>query len=183
MIIFADKKTKFLILLVAVNLAFSTSFRDKADNEFVNIERARNAIARLQRQALYENVTEGIINSALKYIGVPHRMGGTTYQGMDCSGLLVTAFRENGIDLPHSCKALCCIGRVISEKTKLIKGDLVFFKNTYKSDYYVTHTGIYIGNGKFIHTSAKKGVTITSLDNPWWQQKFAFGARILQEQS
>lgn len=181
--IFADKQSKFLILLVAVNLVFSTSFSDKADNEIWNKEKARLYLARLEKKALYDVVTNRIIDSALKYIGVPHIMGGTGYKGMDCSGLLVTAFRENGIFLPHSCKALSVCGIVISEKHNLIKGDLVFFTNTYKSDYYVTHTGLYIGDGKFIHASSRKGVTITSLDNPWWQGKFAYGARIIQEQS
>src|SRR5512133_430526 len=116
MMIFADKKAKYLILLVAVNLVFSTSFPDKTDNENVNEEKMRHSLASLERKNLYDLVTERIIDSAIKYIGVPHRMGGTTYQGMDCSGLLVTAFRENGIYLPRSCKDLSCCGIVINEK-------------------------------------------------------------------
>jgi cell wall-associated NlpC family hydrolase len=183
MTLFSNKRTKFLILLIAVHLVFSTSFSDKSDNDIVNTERACALLAHLEKKAFYEAVTGRVIDSALKYIGVPHIMGGTSYSGMDCSGLLVTAFGENGIYLPHSCKALSAYGIMIREKQSLIKGDLVFFKDTYKSDQYVTHTGLYIGEGKFVHSSSKKGVTITSLDNPWWQGKFAFGARILQEQS
>lgn len=183
MIIIADKKTKFLILLVAVNMLFSTSFSDIADNAGTNKEKAKNELVRFERKAYYNLVKDRIIDSAMKYIGVPPRMGGTSYRGMDCSGLVVTAFRENGINLPHSCKALSCYGTVINERHNLIKGDLIFFTGTCKSDYYVTHTGLYIGDGKFIHTSSRKGVTVTNLDNPWWQRKFAFGARILKEQS
>jgi cell wall-associated NlpC family hydrolase len=183
MILFSDSKTKFFILLIAVNLVLSTSFSDISDNDNANREKARDLQLHLERKAFYEMITGRIIDSALKYIGVPHKMGGTYYNGMDCSGLLVTAFGENGIYLPHSCRSLSAYGTVIREKHKLMKGDLIFFKDTYKSDQFVTHTGLYIGEGKFVHSSSKRGVTITSLDNPWWQAKFAFGARILQEQS
>lgn len=181
--VFADKKTKFLILLVAVNLVFSTSFSDKSDNELTDPEKAKIVITSLVEKSSHVYITERIIESAFEYIGVPHIMGGTSEKGMDCSGLLVTVFGENGIYLPHSCRALSAFGKVISEKNNLLKGDLLFFTNTYKSDSYITHTGLYIGDNKFIHTSSKKGVTITRLDDPWWQGKFAFGARIFHEQS
>ncbi len=61
---------------------------------------------------------------------------------------------------------------------ELIKGDLVFFIRTYKTNRLITHSGIYIGNNKFIHTSTSNGVTITSLNDPWWKEKFIFGTRV-----
>jgi cell wall-associated NlpC family hydrolase len=63
---------------------------------------------------------------------------------------------------------------------KLIKGDLVFFIRSYETHDFITHSGIYIGNNKFIHTSSKSGVTITSLNDPWWKGKFIFGTRVLE---
>jgi len=44
--------------------------------------------------------------------------------------------------------------------------------------YCSKQPGIYIGNNKFIHTSSKNGVTITSLNDPWWNEKFIFGTRV-----
>jgi murein DD-endopeptidase / murein LD-carboxypeptidase len=60
----------------------------------------------------------------------------------------------------------------------LRRGDLVFFIRSYKTNRFITHSGIYTGNYKFIHTSSKKGVTITSINDPWWSKKFIFGTRV-----
>ncbi len=121
---------------------------------------------------------EELIKTAKKYIGTPHRMGGTSTKGIDCSGLVMMAFANNGISLPHNSEEQARYGKVITEKGALIKGDLVFFVNTYKTSKYITHAGIYIGNNQFIHTSSSKGVTITSMDNSWWKDKFIFGTRV-----
>jgi cell wall-associated NlpC family hydrolase len=134
----------------------------------------------------YENVinthmtnANEIIKTAQKYLGVPHCMGGTTMECMDCSGLLVTVFASYGIQLPHNSEELARYGKIIAGMDELIKGDLVFFIRTYKTDKLITHSGIYVGNNKFIHTSTSNGVTITSLNDPWWNEKFIFGTRIL----
>ncbi len=61
--------------------------------------------------------------------------------------------------------------------THIIAG---FFIRSYKTHHFITHSGIYVGDNKFIHTSSKNGVTITSLDDPWWNEKFIFGTRIFE---
>jgi cell wall-associated NlpC family hydrolase len=120
-----------------------------------------------------------IIKTARIYIGVPHCMGGTTMKCMDCSGLLVSVFGKHGIYLPHNSEEQAKFGSIIRNSGELIKGDMVFFIKTYNTPLFITHSGIYIGNNNFIHTSSSKGVTITSLNDPWWSKKFAFGTRIL----
>jgi cell wall-associated NlpC family hydrolase len=97
---------------------------------------------------------------------------------MDCSGLLVTAFGRYNINLPHNSEDQARYGKIIADKGKLLKGDLVFFIKSYRTNRFITHSGIYIGSNKFIHTSSTKGVTITSLRDPWWRDKFIFGTRI-----
>ncbi|TFG73904.1 MAG: NlpC/P60 family protein, partial [Thermodesulfobacteriales bacterium] len=97
----------------------------------------------------------------------------------DCSGLLVTVFGTHGIVLPHNSEEQARYGKIINGKDGLKKGDLVFFIRSYKTDRFITHSGIYIGSNKFIHTSSTNGVTITSLSDPWWNEKFIFGTRIL----
>jgi len=119
-----------------------------------------------------------IIKTARQYLGVPHCMGGTTMKCMDCSGLLVTVFTRHGIRLPHNSEEQARYGKIIPSMNKLTRGDLVFFTRSYKTHQFITHSGIYIGNNEFIHASSKKGVTITSLNDPWWSEKFVFGTRV-----
>jgi lipoprotein Spr len=119
-----------------------------------------------------------IIKTARKYLGVPHCMGGTTSKCMDCSGLLFTTFKTHGIEFPHSSEEQARYGMYISDRDELKRGDLVFFVRSYKTSKYITHSGIYLGNDEFIHASSSQGVTITSLSNTWWSERFIFGTRI-----
>jgi murein DD-endopeptidase / murein LD-carboxypeptidase len=119
-----------------------------------------------------------IINTSRGYLGVPHCMGGTTKRCIDCSGLLLSVFAHHGIPLPHSSEEQARYGRIIPRMEHLREGDLVFFIRSYSTRRFITHSGIYIGNDAFIHTSTSRGVTITSLHDPWWKEKFVFGTRI-----
>ena len=123
---------------------------------------------------------EEIIITAKKYLGVPHCMGGTTMKCMDCSGLLVTVFAKHGIHLPHSSEEQARYGEIMTSLDQLKAGDLVFFIRSYKTNRFITHSGIYIGDNKFIHTSSKNGVCITSLDDTWWIEKFVFATRVFK---
>ena len=119
-----------------------------------------------------------IIETARRFLGVPHCMGGSSSRCMDCSGLLVVVFKKNGIILPHNSEEQARYGRIIAVRDDLRKGDLVFFIRSYKTNHFITHSGIYLGKNEFIHASSTNGVTITSLDDSWWNGKFIFGTRI-----
>ncbi len=119
-----------------------------------------------------------IVNTAEKYLGVPHCMGGTTSNCMDCSGLLVTTFAAHKISLPHSSEEQARYGTIIYDVRSLRRGDLVFFTRSYRTSRFITHSGIFLGDNKFIHTSSSLGVTITPLNDPWWSEKFVFGTRV-----
>ena len=186
--IFFETKGKFIVLLVAVSQLLITYCSKQLYPElsFQNIE------SQAEKKKLKDFMDAGIekwinthntspneiIKTAQKYLGVPHCMGGTTIKCMDCSGLLVTVFAEHGIHLPHNSEEQARYGKIIAGMDELVKGDLVFFIRTYKTHHFITHSGIYVGNNKFIHTSSKNGVTITSLNDPWWNEKFIFGTRI-----
>jgi cell wall-associated NlpC family hydrolase len=126
-------------------------------------------------------LADEIIEAAKKYLGVRHCMGGTTTKCIDCSGLVLNAFASQDIPLPHNAEAQSKFGTMIKSKDSLVKGDIVFFKGSYKTNHFITHAGIYAGNNSFIHASVGSGVTITSLDDPWWKKKFVFGKRIVRE--
>ncbi len=119
-----------------------------------------------------------IIETARKYLGVPHCMGGRTMQCMDCSGLVAEVFAAFGIHLPHNSEEQARYGKILTEMDQLEGGDLVFFIRSYDTRHFITHSGIYTGNDEFIHASSSRGVTITSLYDPWWSEKFLFGTRV-----
>lgn len=106
--------------------------------------------------------------------GVPHRDGGMSKKGVDCSGFTYITFLELfDIRLPRTTSQLAHTGRPIS-KLQLQPGDLVFFK----INMWVKHVGIYVENQKFIHASRKKGVMMSRLDTPYWQKNYWQSRRI-----
>ncbi len=119
-----------------------------------------------------------IIKTAEKYLGTPHCMGGTSSKCLDCSGLTYLAFTKNNIQIPRNSQEQARYGYLIFDRNDLKRGDLVFFTKSYKTSDFITHVGIYLGNGMFIHTSTSAGVTKTPLSNSWWSERFVFGTRV-----
>lgn len=126
------------------------------------------------------DLAEKIIATAKEYLGVPHCMGGISTRCIDCSGLVMVVFEEFGIQLPHNAQEQSKHGIIIKEKKDLRKGDLLFFHGSYKTSRFITHSAIYMGDNKFIHTSSGNGVSITHLTDPWWKDKYVFGTRLLE---
>lgn len=115
-----------------------------------------------------------IVETALKYQGVPYRWGGTGPSGFDSSGFIWYVFRENGIQLPRVSFDMYKAGVAIS-KEELLPGDLVFFEG-YRSG--PSHGTIYIGEGKFIHSpSTGSCVSIGRIDDPYYWAPRYYGAR------
>lgn len=119
---------------------------------------------------------EEIVATAKKYIGVPYVWGGETPKGFDCSGYVQYVFKAHGISLNRTCETQYKHGSFVSKST-LKPGDLVFFQNTYKAG--ISHVGIYIGNGQFIHASSSKGVTISNLSSSYYASHYYGARRIL----
>ena len=122
---------------------------------------------------------EGIINYAKSLLGTPHVMGGYSPSGLDCSGLVKLAHAQFGVDLPHSSNEQGRYGTILSADEELERGDLVFFHTTYATPKLITHSGIYLGDNKFIHTSSSRGVSISVLlDSGYWQKHYLFATRL-----
>jgi cell wall-associated NlpC family hydrolase len=187
--IFFETRGKSIVLLIAVCQLLITycSTQLYPEPSFQNIEsQAEKKKLKDFMDAGTEKVinthntsADEIIKTARQYLGVPHCMGGTTMKCIDCSGLLSAVFAKHGIHLPHNSEEQARYGKIITGMNDLKKGDLVFFIRSYKTHYFITHSGIYTGNNEFIHTSSTVGVTITSLSDPWWQEKFIFGTRVI----
>ena len=90
-----------------------------------------------------------IVETAKKYLGVPYVWGGASPSGFDCSGFVYYVTRSLGFNTSRTLSAMYKQGTPV-EKSDLQPGDIVFFKNTYKSG--ISHVGIYVGDGKFIHS-------------------------------
>ena len=114
---------------------------------------------------------EEIVKSAHTFIDVPYLWGGTSVEtGFDCSGLTMTVYQLNGLDLPRTSAEQFAAGNTI-DKASLMKGDLVFFATTCSSR--ISHVGVYIGNGNFIHAPSKgKTIRIDSLADNYWMKRF-----------
>lgn len=119
-----------------------------------------------------------LARTALAYRGVPYRFGGRSPRsGFDCSGLVQTVYAKWGIYLPRAARAQYTQGIPV-KPGELQAGDLVFLKNTYKRG--LSHVGIYIGAGCFIHAARPgKGVCLSRLSDTYNRHHWA-GARRLK---
>jgi probable lipoprotein NlpC len=126
------------------------------------------------------NARLSLIYAAEKYLGTPYCYGGEDAGGVDCSGLVVVSFRDSlNLTVPRSAKGLYDWAEKISTQD-LKPGDLVFFVTGTTSA--VTHTGIFIGNGRFIHSASegvKTGVIYSVLEEPYWKRTYKGAGRAL----
>jgi cell wall-associated NlpC family hydrolase len=106
---------------------------------------------------------------ALEYIGTPYKWGGNDLnRGIDCSGLVQQLFGEIGIDLPRTAREQALVGQPIKYIQDLQAGDRLYFWD--KKRGRIGHTGIYMGNNFFVHSSVNnKGVATDDLRNPKWR--------------
>ena len=105
-----------------------------------------------------------ILSTAKLFIGFPYLWGGTSIKGMDCSGLTKTCFYLNGVVLPRDASQQALTGEnvdISNDLSSLRPADLLFFGSMKENKQHVSHVGIYIGNGEFIHSSGT--VHISSL--------------------
>ncbi len=115
-----------------------------------------------------------IVKAARSFIGVPYLWGGASPEaGFDCSGLTMTVYQLSGIDLPRTSGDQFGAGEDV-DKDELLKGDLVFFATAKGSK--VSHVGVYIGDGRFIHAPGKgKKIRIDSLSNAYYYKRYLGG--------
>ena len=118
-----------------------------------------------------------IVSTAKGLMGVAYVFGGTSPKGFDCSGLLQYVFKMNGLSIPRLADEQYQLGRK-AQRNQLSAGDLVFF-TTYTSG--VSHCGIYVGDGKFLHASSSRGVTINSLDDEYWRARFVGAKKLVKD--
>ena len=119
-----------------------------------------------------------VLMRAISLVGTPYRYGGNTPEGgFDCSGLVNYVFRDMlDLRLPRTSRELAATQGPRIATDRLAGGDLVFFG----SDGLVSHVGIYVGEGRFVHAPNSGGtVRLDRLDGSWWRDHYTGARRLL----
>jgi hypothetical protein len=119
---------------------------------------------------------EEVVALSKQFLGLPYFWGGTSSFGFDCSGFTQMLCRRRGIVIPRDTSVqVKWAGAVPVERNDLVAGDLLFF-----GESKVTHTGMYIGEGKFINatTHDRPVVQISDLTDLYWTKRFIAARRL-----
>lgn len=120
----------------------------------------------------------GVRDVSERYLGVTYRFGGASADGLDCSGFVVIVFAELGITVPRTSALQFAFGQPV-ERADLRLGDLVFFNTTGQG---VSHVGIYLSDGEFIHAASNPGRVIKSrLDEKYYAQRYLGARRVMTD--
>ena len=117
-------------------------------------------------------LAQTLARSALRFLGAPYVFGGTSSSGFDCSGFVQHVFGMLGIALPRTADAQYDAGKPAVGGPRA--GDLVFF-DTYGG---VSHVGIYLGHGEFVHASSSHGVMVSKLSESYWASRYVGAKRV-----
>lgn len=149
----------FIVIMVFIIFRFSIQGNDKIANTKIN----------------------KLLEIANSYTGVSYKAGGTTKNGMDCSGLVNTSFKQVGIQLPRSSKAMSVKGKEIALIDVRV-GDLLFF-DIARLKGEINHVGLItlIENDEifFMHSTTSKGVITSSMKETYWENEFVKATRVL----
>ena len=118
-----------------------------------------------------------VLFRAIGLVGTPYRWGGNTPQGgFDCSGLINYIYlTSTGMRLPRTSAEMAALDKPKVGEADLASGDLVFFGRG-----HVTHVGVYVGEGRFVHAPNSGGtVRLDNLDGAYWKENFVYGRRVL----
>ncbi len=155
----------------------------RAETRLTDGQKQLGGANELLRSAMLDAGEDGrglhpFVRVAQRYMGTPYVWGGESAQGFDCSGFIMRVMRDLGYRaLPHSAAEQFRYGLPIA-KPLLKAGDIVFFANTYKAG--ISHVGIYLGRGRFIHAAnSKDGTIVSSLESPKWIEHYAGARRLL----
>lgn len=126
------------------------------------------------------NEAQSLIKYALTFVGKPYVFGATGPNSFDCSGFTKYVYKHFGYTINRVAQDQFKNGTGVEYKN-LKPGDMVFFSNTYSSSEWITHVGIYIGEGKMVHAAnSQRGITVDSITSGYYYSHYAGARRILK---
>ena len=121
-----------------------------------------------------------LIREVDTWLGVPYRYGGCSKKGTDCSCMIQNIYRSvYNIELPRRSSDMAKLTAPVNRK-QLKEGDLLFFRISKKK---VSHVGLHISKGYFIHASTSAGVIINHISESYYKKHFAFAGRIKDKEA
>lgn len=123
-------------------------------------------------QVAVEQNSTSVIQTAKSYIGTPYVWGGTSPNGFDCSGFIQFVYGQQDKIIPRTVNEIWNFSSPVDSPSI---GDLVFFE-TYQAG--PSHLGIYLGNGDFIHAGSSSGVSVSNLNESYWETRYLGAKRI-----
>lgn len=189
--IFIGKNNKFKFIIILIIASFFLIYESTESKLINKLDNNAELIEKFKEFKLdgYEkdidlptDIMESIIDTAKSYLGVPNKVGGINKDSIDASGLIYVSINANSdYKFPRIAQDMARYGKVITNKEKLKRGDLVFFYDTYETDRIITSVGIYLGENKFLNSSSNNGVSESDINDPfYWSDKFFFGTRIFK---
>jgi cell wall-associated NlpC family hydrolase len=168
----------FLSMLVAAGAHAAPSDTGASNDDMDRFLADKGLMTQIEqvRQSVSHKASELVV-TALGFLGVPYRMGGNTVEtGFDCSGFVRAMYQQTvGLILPRKAEQQAAATEKI-ERGDLRPGDLVFF-NTLKRAF--SHVGIYVGEGKFIHSPKPGGeVRVENMGVSYWNHRFDGARRV-----
>lgn len=164
--------------------AFSEVKEQKQQINLTKLSLSSRQLANQKENWVPLKVEDEIEWNAKELLGHKYVWGATGPVNYDCSGFTRKIFRDVGIHLPRVSRDQSKKGQLVSFN-QLKKGDLVFFATKRRHPRRVTHVGIYLGNGNFIHASsgAKKIVVFNFKKRQYYKKHFLWGRRVIQDKS
>lgn len=169
------KYLKLCVLALVCSMAFGCAQKTSYKTDPYSTQ-AEQRFRRSYEAAFDNNEQQGsqqLLRKARSAIGTPYVPGGMSPGGFDCSGFVCWAYKSVGVNLPRTAREQSVVGKRINNVDDMQVGDIVAFRHPRRG----YHTGIYVGDGKFIHSPHRRTtVRVNSLDDPYFKGTF-LGAR------
>lgn len=169
------KNLQLVCLLVAVFSLGACSHRPSAPNASSQPSHSKPTKHHGNSDPAVLSIHDKLVAQHADWRGVPHRWGGRSKSGVDCSALVQLTYQQHfSLQLPRTTQEQSSVGTAVS-KQQLQAGDLVFFKTGRNQ----RHVGMMLDGKRFLHASYSKGVIISELSNPYWRKNYWRARRVL----
>jgi cell wall-associated NlpC family hydrolase len=151
------------------------------DIEYISYRTTSPVYIPEEHQYTYVQTVDTIEANAKSFLGTPYVWGATGPSTFDCSGFTQWVYRDAGITIPRVSRDQARVGEYVAFN-QLQRGDMMFFDTHKRRTGKVSHVGIYLGEGNFIHASSKgkKVVIYNFYEKPFYKKRFLWGRRVTE---